>query len=353
MIRFIHFTNTFAPLVGGIERSVAEFTAELTRRGHFGRIVAPAFREATESRDGVLRVPSVKGIGEKGFSIRLPVPNLIFHWMEAIEPQVVHAHQPFMLGDTAWRIARRRHIPLVFTHHTLYERYSNWPVIDQKQAKRLLLDLTTQYANRVDLCLAPTGSVASLMRERGIRTPIEVLPTGIRVADFARGRGDRGRAALGLPAGAPVIGHLGRLTAAKNISLLVEAAVRVLQAEPRAWFLLAGEGEVLKSSLETFAAGGVRDRVVHAGVLQGEQLADAYAAMDLFLFTSKTDTQGLVLAESMAAGTPLLALDAPGARDCIEDGRSGVFLPGESDAAAVAEAALVLVRDEARRATLA
>lgn len=348
MLKIVHFSNTFAPMVGGIENAVARLAADHTSAGHFCRIVTPAFEGAETSEDGVLRLPSIKGIGEKEFSIKIPTPSRVNHWMEAIEPDILHSHQPFMLGDTAWRVAEDRGCPLVFTHHTLYERYSDWPWIKQERAAALMLSLTTKYANRCDLCIAPTQSIAELMAERGITTPIEVAPTGIDLEPFLNSDGTGFRNRHGLPADAPVIGHLGRITEAKNIRFLNDAVCDLLTGNPGMYFLLVGEGDMLKTSLDRFAKAGVLDRIVSTGNLGGQDVADAYAAMDAFLFTSHTDTQGLVLAESMATGTPVVALDAPGARDCLERGEVGVLLDKDTTAGDFADAVRELFGDVSR-----
>lgn len=327
MIRAVMFTNTFAPLIGGIERSVAQFHEDLNQSGHFCRVVTPAFRNATSSRDGILRTASIKGIGEQGFSFRLPSISRIDRWMEAIEPQVVHAHQPFMLGDTAWRIARDWNIPIVFTHHTLYERYARLLPLEQERAERLVLSLTTHFANRCDLCIAPTASVAELMRKRGIESPIAVVPTGIDVERFSQGNGDRARQQLGIPAPHRVFGYLGRVTHEKNMAFIAKAAVKVLSETEDSTFLCAGEGDAVEVVRGILDDAGFSDRTRLAGVLTGDAVPDAFAAMELFLFASHTDTQGLVLAEAMAAHTPTVALDAPGARDCIRHEETGLVLP--------------------------
>lgn len=72
--------------------------------------------------------------------------------------------------------------------------------------------------------------------------------------------------------------------------------------------------------------------MIYVGLLQGKECADAYAAMDVFIFTSLSDTQGLVLSEAMAAGNPVFALDATGARDMIVHGKTGILLPAETSA---------------------
>ncbi len=348
MVRVVMFTNTFAPLIGGIERSVAQFHNDLNQSGHFCRVVTPAFRQATVSRNGILRTASIKGIGEQGFSFRLPSISRIDRWMEAIEPNLVHAHQPFMLGDTAWRISQERRIPLVFTHHTLYERYARLLPLEDERASRLVLSLTTHFANRCDLCIAPTESVAELMRDRGIEAPIEVVPSGIDVERYSHGDAQATREQFTIPPDHRVFGYLGRVTHEKNMQFVADAASRILAATTHTIFLCAGEGDAVESVRKTIEKAGFGDRLRMAGILTGDAVPNAFKAMELFLFASRTDTQGLVLAEAMAASTPTIALDAPGARDCIRHNETGLLLPTDATPAEMADSTVNLLEDRPR-----
>jgi 1,2-diacylglycerol 3-alpha-glucosyltransferase len=327
MTRVVMFTNTFEPMVGGLERSVATAHEDLQRAGHLCRVVTPCFDAARDSRDGVLRVPALRGLGKRKFSIPLPTSRRIRHWIEALQPQLLHAHQPFLLGDTAWQLARLRQIPLVFTHHTFYERYAHCLRMDAERARRMVMDMTTQFCNRSHMVIAPTPSVRRMLLERHVVAPIEVVPTGIDVQLYGSGCRARGRVALGLQIGDEVVGHIGRLSQEKNLEYLTHAALHVLQARPRSKLLLVGEGDRRDWARAQFAAAGMGERLIAPGTLQGVALADAYAALDVFIFGSQSDTQGLVLAEAMAAGVPVVALVAPGASDCIEHERSGWLLP--------------------------
>lgn len=349
MPRVVMFTNTFSPMVGGLERSVADAHRYLNSNGHFCRVVTPGFRGAKTSGAGILRVPALTGVGEQDFSVPLPAINRLECWMEAIEPQVVHAHQPFLLGDTAWQVAQLRRIPLVFTHHTLYERYAHYLPLEEDRARRLLIELTTQYANRCQLIIAPTVSVRSLLLERGITTPIEVSPSGIDLGLYSNGSRIRGRNHLGLSPEDAVVGHLGRISQEKNMDFLTDAMIRVLLARPRTKWLLVGNGDALAAIRQRFTDAGLGNRLLTPGVMEGSAIADAYSAMDVFAFASKTDTQGLVLAEAMAAGVPIVALDAPGTRDCVTDGHAGRLLPATADACQFADAVVSLFDDHTRR----
>ncbi|MCB0361059.1 MAG: glycosyltransferase, partial [Bdellovibrionales bacterium] len=133
------------------------------------------------------------------------------------------------------------------------------------------------------------------------------------------------------PDGARVIGHVGRLAAEKNLAYLTEAVARCLRGRDDAGFLVVGDGDERDevSRILTREAGVGRAFVV--GSLSGDDLTDAYAAIDVFAFSSQSETQGMVLAEAMAAGAPVVALDGPGVRDIVIDGRNGRLLDSDAD----------------------
>jgi len=163
--------------------------------------------------------------------------------------------------------------------------------------------------------------------ERGVISPVTVVPTGIELARFARRRPRTFRQAQVIPADALVVGHTGRLAPEKNLPFLTRAVAAFLAARPTAWFLVAGAGPSLEEMRAILSEKGVLDRCRFAGVLRGQDLIDCYAAMDVFAFASKSETQGLVLAEAMAAGAPVIALDASGVREVVQDGGNGRMLP--------------------------
>ncbi|MBC7984584.1 MAG: glycosyltransferase [Candidatus Obscuribacterales bacterium] len=191
-----------------------------------------------------------------------------------------------------------------------------------------------------------------MLIDRGIHVPIEVAPTGIDRALYSSGVKARGRENFGLRASDEVVGHLGRLSSEKNLSFLVESMLRLMKARPAVKFLLVGEGDRLDWAKAQFAEASMSHRLVSPGLLAGQAIADAYAVMDIFAFTSKTDTQGLVLAEAMAAGVPIVALDAPGARDCVADQIAGLLLPSNVSETEFAHVIELLLKDNARRQTL-
>ena len=336
------FTNTYLPHIGGVARSVASFALDLRKLGHRVQVVTPIFANGdgsqVEKEDYVLRVPAIQNFNGSDFSVRIPLPYIIDDTIDEFKPEVIHSHHPFLLGDAAFRAAYRRGLPLVFTHHTLYEQYVHYVSPETKSMKQLAINLATKYANLCNLVIAPSGSIARLITERGVTSPIEVIPTGVDVEYFRSGDGESFRRLFGIPMNARVIGHLGRLAPEKNLEYLCEAVIKALKKMPdQARFLVVGAGPADSLIRGMFQKESMEDRLIMAGSQSGRKLADAYNAMDLFVFSSISETQGMVLTEAMAASTPVIALDASGARDVVIDDQNGRLLPGDAPSQLFAE----------------
>jgi 1,2-diacylglycerol 3-alpha-glucosyltransferase len=335
------FTNTYLPHIGGVARSVALFTEDLRKMGHRVLVVAPTYSngdEEPEDEEDVLRMPAIQNFYGSDFSLRIRLPFIIDMKINEFKPEVIHSHHPYLLGDSAVRVAFRRNLPIVFTHHTLYEEYIYHVAPDSKVMKRMVVHLSTEFANLCNRVVAPSESIADLIAKRGVKTPIAVIPTGVDFDFFRSGRGTDFRRLHDIPTDALVIGHLGRLAAEKNLEYLCESVIKTLKKIPhQARFLVVGAGPNENLFQEMFNKEGLEDRLVMTGKQTGQNLADAYNAMDLFVFSSKTETQGMVLVEAMAAGIPVIALDASGTREVVVDNYNGRLLPENTSSEVFAE----------------
>ncbi len=324
------FTNTYLPHVGGVANSVASFANEYRRRGHRTLIVAPKFDRQPEHENDVVRVAAIQHFNGSDFSVALADFGTIDQAIDALKPDIVHSHHPFLLGNSAVRAARARKLPLVFTHHTMYEQYTHYVPADSPALKRFVVELATQYANLCDHVVAPSESIAAVLRGRGVTTSVSTIPTGVDVGAFADITGSELRKELGIPGDTFVVGHVGRLAPEKNLAFLAEAVSVFLDRARDAHFLVVGEGPAERELADRFAKQGQHDRLHCVGTLRHPRLAQAYRAMNVFAFASKSETQGMVLTEAMAAGVPVVAIDASGAREVVVDGQNGRLLLTET-----------------------
>jgi 1,2-diacylglycerol 3-alpha-glucosyltransferase len=328
-------TNTYLPHVGGVARSVSTFANEYLKRRHEVLVVAPEFEgKALTQRAAAIveRVAAIQNFNGSDFSVRLPLAAALSDRIDAFQADIIHAHHPFLLGDTALRVAAAKNVPIVFTHHTRYEDYTHYVPFDSSALKEVAINLSTEFANLCDGVIAPSESIAKLIQKRGVTVPVRVVPTGIDVKAFATGDGARFRKKLKIPARAFVVGHVGRLAPEKNLGYLAEAVALFVKKTPNARFLVIGGGPSEEAIKNTFAKHHVSDRLILAGKFTGRNLTDAYNAMDVFAFASFSETQGMVLAEAMAAGRPVVSLNASGVREVMQPERNGFMLPARTSA---------------------
>jgi len=257
-MNIIMLTNTYTPHVGGVARSVEAFSKAYRKRGHRVMVVAPRFPNMPEHEKDVVRIPAVQNFNASDFSVALPIPGLLSDILDSFQPDIVHAHHPYLLGMTALRIARYRNLPLVFTHQTRYEQYTHYVPGDSPTLKQFVGELATRYADLSDQVFAPSETIRDLLQERGVTKPIAVVPTGVKLNHFKRGDGARFRAQMNIPEDFFVIGHLGRLAPEKNLAFT--AGLQWIADQP-AERLLALKSSALETA-EAFSMPNTADKAL-------------------------------------------------------------------------------------------
>lgn len=344
-MNILMMTNTYLPHVGGVARSIAQFSQQLRSEGHRVKIVAPEFDNMPSDEIDVIRIPAIRNFNHTDFSVIRPVPHPLTSALHGFEPDIVHSHHPFLMGNIALRVAHNIGAPLVFTHHTKYEDYTHNLVVDGDVVKRFAIQLATRYANLCDLVIAPSESIKSILLERGVTKPVRAVSTGVTPEFF--GSDDQGnfREQLGIPDEALVIGHLGRISKEKNVEILASAAIQSIEntkdsnsvAMKNSCFVLFGDGPEAATVENMFRQAGLEKRFFRTGMISREEVPNAYRTMDVFLFSSTSETQGMVITEAMASAKPVVAIDAPGVRDVVIDRVNG-RLVSENDASRLADA---------------
>lgn len=344
------FTNNYLPFCGGVTISVETLRQGLEARGHEVWTFAPRFPGLTDDTPRVVRFPSVPAATYPEFPLAVPWSPRIARQVTRLQLDVFHAHHPFLLGPAARRLARRHGRPLVFTYHTNYEKYAHYVPLTRTLVEAAALGLSTRFAARADAVIAPSSLVRDQLRARGVTVPVTVIPTGVDLARFRAGDRAAARRALDLPAGDPIVLYVGRLDREKSVDRVLLAFERLAGTLDRARLWLVGQGKEAAALQRLAGALAAGDRIHFAGVCAHADLATWYQAADLFLFASETETQGLVLAEAAACGLPAVAVAAPGCDEVVRDGNTGILTKADPDA--LAEAAIGLLLDAPRRATL-
>lgn len=328
----VFFTNNYKPFVGGVPIAIENLAQRLRERGNRVYVFAPDYGEKQEDDLDVFRCWSIRNFNDSKFALPLPLSIERYADFGDLQADIVHVHHPFLLGETGMHAARSAELPVVFTYHTQYEKYAHYLPFGEKMVGDIAIKLSTRFANSCDAIIAPSSDVQKLLIERGVRTPIRVIPTGVDLKHFKRGNGPELRAQYGIPEEAPLLLFVSRLAKEKNVGFLIDAFERIASVIDDAHFLIVGSGDDEADLREQAEKTECSKRIVFAGTLGGETLLSAYKAANLFVFSSLSETQGLVVLEAMASGVPVVAVDAPGVRDVIEENQNGYMLPdGEMD----------------------
>ena len=345
------FTNNYLPFRGGVTTSVETLRRGLDARGHAAWVFAPRFPGIVDTSERIVRYPSLPAATYPEFALAVPWAAAVTRQVLAQGFDVFHAHHPFLLGPAARRFARRARRPLVFTYHTRYDKYAHYVPLPRRVVAAAAVGLSTRFAASADAVIAPSALIRDELTARGVRAPITVVPTGVDLAHFAPGDAAAARRGLGLPPDDRVLLYVGRLDREKSVGRILAAFDRVAGTLPGVRLVLAGHGTEADALARQARALPARDRIVFLGVRPHDTLVECYRAADVFVFASETETQGLVLAEAAACGVPAVTVSGPGCDEVVRDGETGILT--KPDSAALAEALIGLLLDEARRARMA
>lgn len=369
-MRVLIATESYLPYLSGVTVSVDALARGLGARGHEVLVLAPrpaddAALPATGSPGPAPRhawLPSYQLPFLVPPLYRMPLPHpgsAALLEARRFAPDVVHAHSPFVTGHLARSVARGRGVPLVFTHHTRFADYGHYLGPLAGPGSRLTEAYLRRWWASCDAVIAPSTDLAGEIEARvaGSRRPlVRVIPTGVDVEGIRAQAPPDVRAGSGWPPESVVVASLGRLAPEKSPMIVLEAAARAMVARPELRLLVIGDGpsagELRARAMHPDLAG----RVAFTGRLPRTEALRTLAAADLFVFASRTETQGLVLAEALAAGLPALAVDGPGVRDSVRDGVDGVVVPDGPDEAVIADleaAVATLSADTSRRTEMA
>ena len=331
-MRVLMVSDVYFPRVNGVSTAIQTYHQALRLHGVDVRLVAPDYaRPCADDEDGwITRVSGRPVPGDP--EDRLVRWGRMHETVEAVVEQgcdLIHVQTPFVAHYAGCATAKRYGVPVIATYHTLFEEYlqhyarlvpSGWL---RGQARRF----SRRQCNQLDAVVVPSTAMRQRLESYGVTTPMSVLPTGIPLNQFAAGDGLAFRRAHGIPEDRPLALFVGRVAHEKNIGFLLEALLQTRQLCPDVLLLIAGEGPAMADLKKRTAELGLQQSVLFIGYLDRKQaLPDCYAAADVFVFASRTETQGLVLLEAMAAGLPVIALAEMGTVDILAPGR-GAFSP--------------------------
>jgi glycosyltransferase involved in cell wall biosynthesis len=353
-LRVLLISDVCFPRVNGVSTSIEVFRREFAALGVETVLVAPEYPGATDTDPDLVRIasrtvpfdPEDRAMSWRALRARLA-------GLESRPFDLVHVQTPFLAHYAGVKFAMRIDAPCVSTYHTLFEEYLHHyvPLVPKAVMRGIARALSRRQCAQLDALVVPSRPMRDRLLEYGVSTPMRIVPTGLVVEPFANGDGAAFRERHGIGRHVPLLLYVGRVAHEKNIGFLFGVLERVRRACPGAELVVCGEGPALPQLRHAAASAGLGAAVHFVGYLgRARALVDCYAAADAFVFASLTETQGLVLLEAMAAGTPVVAIAAMGTSDVLVEGEGALIAPADADG--FAQRVLAVLGDPARRAAL-
>ncbi len=329
------FTESYEPITNGVAVSVRTLIDELRVRHHHVVALAPHYPDHHDSSAFVLRVPSVLTTMNAEYPVPYPWFPRLKRDIRHLNLDILHSQSPFFMGILAMRISRRYGIPHVTTYHTLYEQYVHYVFFMPGLVTQRLMDWwLPRFYNDCACAIVPSRVAEQNLRRYGVTCRVEVIPTGTPIPPpelMSPETTWEVRDRWEVPRNAPLLLYVGRLAREKNIELILESFEDIAAEFPDARLLIVGGGPHAEALKRRANAGGFSERIQFAGPIPRQELDSVYAAADVLVFGSTTETQGLVVAEARAAGTPAVVVNEGGAPETVTNGEDGLVVRAERE----------------------
>ncbi|QDC76011.1 glycosyltransferase family 4 protein [Candidatus Methylopumilus universalis] len=350
-MNILFISDVFFPRVNGVSTSINTFATELRALGHQVTLIAPSYTDEDKQEEWIVRVPSHKiYFDPEDRLMNFGKLKALLPWIRDKHFDVIHIHTPFTAHYVGIHFGKKLDIPVVETYHTFFEDYLHHylPFIPQFISRKLARTISRRQCNAVDGIVSPSKPMLDVLKQYWIKTPAEVVATGLDDSSFAHVDGEHFRMSHDIPLAQPMLLFVGRVAHEKNIGFLLEMHVELIKKHPDALLVITGEGPAEESIKHSIDKLDISNKVRMIGYLdRSHELIACYKAADIFVFASKSETQGLVLLEAMAQGTAVVAIAELGTKSILIEGE-GVLI-AKDDINDFADKVSVLLSDAPKR----
>jgi len=331
-MKILFISDVYFPRINGVSTSIETFRHELRKIGHTVHLIAPDYPGSSSDESDIMRVPSRQLPFDP--EDRLMKFNWVMAHLEKLRSEhydIIHIQTPFVAHYLGIKLSRLLSIPCIETYHTFFEEYLHHyiPFVPKALMGTVARRFSRHQGNSLDGMVVPSRPMMEVLRNYGVTTHAEVIPTGLEPESFEPGNGDDFRMKYGIALNRLMLLFVGRVAHEKNIGFLLHVVDRVRKSIPEVLLLIAGAGPAREGLEHEVNKSGLSQNVMFIGYLDRHtELNSCYHSADIFVFSSRTETQGLVLLEAMAQGVPVVSTAEMGTRDVLREG-AGVWIAKE------------------------
>ena len=313
-------SDVYFPRINGVSTSIQTFKIEFEKLGHHVYLIAPSYEEHDVEKN-IFRIPSHK-IPFDPEDRMMSYKSIVQLASEFKNIDLMHIHTPFVAHYAGVKLGKILGIPCIATYHTLFEEYLYHyiPLIPKQILRFFTRRFSSSQNDQVQGVIAPSSIIVNLLKEYGVQNNITIIPTGIDSNKFESGDKEKFMSKYKIPKDKNILLNVSRIAFEKNIGVLIKVLDKVKTYVPNIFMIIAGEGPAKKSYMEQANKLGLDNDIAFVGYLdRNTELIDCYHCADIFVFSSKTETQGLVLLEAMASGIPVISVAEMGTKDVLKD----------------------------------
>ena len=327
-MKILFISDVYYPRINGVSTSIKSFKENLEQLGHEVRLIAPKYSNHRCSEKWIKRVPS--------FQVPYDPEDRLMNyfqlrklkkWVESEKFDLIHIHTPFMAHYFGLNLRKTLSIPCIETYHTFFEDYLHHyiPWLPEKFGRLFARWVSRRQCNSVDGVVVPSKPMLDVLTQYGIDKPMSVIPTGIDKHFLTKRSSDVFKLNYQLPMDKKILLYVGRVAKEKNIEFLLHVVKNISREYKDILLLITGEGPADKDLDLKIKEFGIYEFVKRLPYLDRSHiLPQCYSAADVFVFSSKSETQGIVPLEAMAQGTPVVAIAEMGIASVIKN-NEGAF----------------------------
>lgn len=334
------FTDTYPPYINGVSTSVLMLKQGLEKLGHKVYVVTVNSENFHyKKEDDVLMIPGVP-IGIMDFRMTSLYPIRAQKIIKSWNLDVIHTHTEFGVGSFARLIAKQYNIPLVHTYHTMYEEYIYYITKGyfDGASKKLVEYLTLFLCDKtVEELIVPTKKTYDLFKEKyKVKRDVHIIPSGIDVTRFYKENIDKTKLEdlkkeLNIKKDDFIILYVGRIAKEKNIEFLINNLKDITKKIPKAKMVIVGDGPDMNDLALLVHQNKLDKKVIFTGKVPWNDIPKYYQLANVFVTSSKTETQGLTVIEAMAASKVVIAIKDESFLLVMTDKQDGLFFETEEE----------------------
>ncbi|MBU0686157.1 MAG: glycosyltransferase [Thermoplasmatota archaeon] len=332
------FVDSFHPTVDGAVVAMEIAAGGLEKRGHEVIVLAPEVNPIPVTTRPVHYLPSIEFKSYPGYRVVISPSDMLEH-LRRERVDIIHSHGIASMAILSLTAARALKLPHVLTFHTMANEAMKYysPIgINSEIMQKMVWIYLRNLLKRPEIVIAPSAPIKEELEMNGVRMKsCEVVPTGVDCTRFTPERYDKGFLGKYGLAGMRVLLHVGRLSPEKRFDIVLKAVAELGQREPELRLLVVGKGPSADEYKRMAKDLGIKDKVVFAGFLPDDELPVAYASCEALVIASTFETQGLVVLEALASGTPVAGIRYRAIPEFVREGKNGCLFELDTCADAI------------------